>query len=85
MIRSIGRFDSHLGPSLDHFPMVCIDIANPLEEMNPGGPLVALYEMDRRVVPPHHRVVVVAEVPVEAKHVSIERRSGFDVGDMKPG
>ena len=79
VIRPIRRFGNHLGPSLDDFSMVSIDIPNPLEKVNAGRAAVTLHEMDRRVVAPYHRIVVFAEVPVETQLISIKSRRRFHV------
>ena len=53
--------------------------------MDSGRGALAFCQVDRRVVSPDDRILLVAEVPLEAKDVAVEGRGHLYVGYVQNG
>jgi len=79
----IGGLHGNLGAPTEYFPEVPVDVLDPLEQVDATWTASAPNKVNRRVIAPHDRVCVVAEVPCETQHITIERCGRLDVGDME--
>jgi hypothetical protein len=82
---AIGRLIEHVGSSVADLSMVRVNVTYPLKQMDPGRGTLASHEMDRRVVSPDDRILLVAEVPRETKDVAVVGGGRLYIGYVQYG
>src|SRR6266516_6293164 len=86
LVGPIRRLVEHVSASIPDLSIVRVNFTYPLEQMDASrGTLATSRQMDRRVVSPDDRILLVAKVPIEAKDVAIVSRGRLYIGNVQYG